>query len=417
MHLGIDIGTSSIKSILGNAQGEVVASHSFALDVQRPEPSYSEQNPEQWWHGVETTIRAIKQQASTALSQVKSIGLSGQMHGLVALDKAHQVIRPAILWNDTRSHRQAAKLDKNTPAFRAEGGNIVMPGFTAPKFVWMAENEPENAAKTALILLPKDYIRLRMSGEAVSDLSDASGTLWVDIVKRNWSDTLLGACGLSIAQMPRLEESWQGSTFLRRDIADSWGIDGQPVIAGAGDNAAAACGLGITNNQDSFISLGTSGVVFTATNAPSPNPGKAVHTFCHALPERWHQMGVILAATDCLNWFSEITNTPVQEMMQQVENSHITASEVLFHPYLSGERTPHNNAHASAGFFGLRRGHSQQDMLTGILQGVGFALYDSIQVLGLAKGHHFLVTGGGAHSQAWLQMIADLSGCHLSRPV
>ena len=257
-----------------------------------------------------------------------------------------------------------------------------MPGFTAAKAVWMQRHEPELFAKINKILLPKDFIRLQMTGEFCAEMSDGAGTLWMDVAQRCWSDELLGACGLNSNQMPRLIEGSEISGTLRRDIATSWGIEDTPVVAGgAGDNAAAACGLGVTASGDAFLSLGTSGVVFAVTDSFSPAPENGAHAFCHAIPETWHQMGVILAATDCLNWLAEITGQTVSALLHDIETSKTGPSPVLFHPYLSGEWTPHNDAEARGAFFGLSRAHDRREITRAVVEGVAFALADAVDVL------------------------------------
>ena len=271
MFLGLDLGTSAVKALLVDENGHPVASQSAPLAVSRPHQGWSEQDPEEWWQSATLAVRKLGQSNPREIAAVTAIGLSGQMHGLTALDSAMRPLRPAILWNDTRSAPQATRLDRSHPEFRTTGGNAVMPGFTAPKAVWMAEAEAELFAATAMVLLPKDYLRLRMTGEAVSEMSDAGGTLWLDVAARDWSDRLLELCGLTRSNMPRLVEGSAVSGRLRAEIAREWGIDGLPLVAGGGgDNAAAAVGLGTIAPGDSFLSLGTSGVVFTVTDGFAP---------------------------------------------------------------------------------------------------------------------------------------------------
>ena len=419
MFLGIDLGTSAVKALLVDEHGTVVASQSAALSVSRPHQGWSEQDPGSWWQAADLAVRQLGREQAAGIAAVRAIGLSGQMHGLTALDAAQRPLRPAILWNDTRSSAQAARLDSTYPEFREIGGNAVMPGFTAPKAVWMAEAEPESFSSTALILLPKDYLRLRMTGEAVSDMSDAAGTLWLDVAARDWSDRLLELCGLDRSNMPRLVEGSAPSGQLRAEIAREWGIDGRPVVAGGGgDNAAAAVGLGTVAPGDSFLSLGTSGVVFTVTDRFAPAAESGAHAFCHALPDSWHQMGVILAASDCLSWLCDITGTDIDTLMRDLANTDLAAADLLFHPYLSGERTPHNDADARGGFFGLARHHGRGEMTRAVLQGVAFAIADATQVLANAgtAPTRLLATGGGAKNEIWLAYIAAMTGVPVDLP-
>lgn len=419
MYLGIDIGTSAVKLLLVDMTGAPVASASSELDILRPQSGFSEQDPEWWWQAVNKAAGELRGTYPNYMAAIRSIGLSGQMHGMVALNKDDQVLRPAILWNDTRCAAEADELDKNEPAFRDIGGNAVMPGFTAPKALWMARNEPELFAQISTILLPKDYVRFCMSGEKVSEMSDAAGTLWLDVAGRCWSEPLLAATGLSMHHMPRLVEGSAVSCKLRADIADDWGIEGQPVIAGGGgDNAAAAIGLGIAAPGDGFVSLGTSGVVFTVTENFAPAAASGAHAFCHAVPHTWHQMGVILAASDCVSWLCEITGLDVETLMADMAKTDLADTSILFHPYLSGERTPHNNAEARGGFFGLSRADGPGDMARAVLQGVSFAIADAMDVLRSAGGapQRLLATGGGANNHQWLSYVASVTGCPIAVP-
>jgi len=413
MYLGIDLGTSAVKALLVDGAGAVVASRSAPLSVSRPHAGWSEQDPQEWWQATDAAVTALAGAFPSQMAAVRAIGLSGQMHGLTALDAADEVIRPCILWNDTRSAAEAEQMDLAEPAFRTIGGNAVMPGFTAPKASWMARHEPQDFERIASILLPKDYLRLRMSGERLSDMSDSAGTLWMDVAERCWSDELLGACGLTQEQMPGLVEGSAPAGRLRAEVARAWGIDGAPVIAGGGgDNAAAAVGLGVTSPGDAFLSLGTSGVVFAVTDSFAPAADSGAHAFCHAVEDSWHQMGVILAASDCVAWLCEVTGADVDTLMAELAAHPVETSEVMFHPYLSGERTPHNDARARGGFFGLARHHGRVDLTRAVLQGVAFAIGDATDVLRQAGGgpSALLATGGGAKNDRWLSCIAAVTG-------
>ena len=419
MYLGLDLGTSAVKALLVDGAGVVTGSRSAPLTVDRPHTGWSEQDPESWWQATCDAAIALARAFPSQMAAVRAIGLSGQMHGMTALDAADEVIRPCILWNDTRSAAQARRMDEETPSFRAVGGNAVMPGFTAPKAVWMAEHEPDAFARVSRILLPKDYLRLRMSGEYLSDMSDSAGTLWMDVAARDWSDALLEACGLSRSQMPALVEGSAPAGQLRPEIARIWGIEGTPVIAGGGgDNAAAAVGLGVTRPGDAFLSLGTSGVVFAVTDSFAPAADSGAHAFCHALENVWHQMGVILAASDCVAWLCEVSGADVEKLMADLDAAPQEATDLMFHPYLSGERTPHNDAAARAGFFGLARHHGRVDLTRAVLQGVAFAIADAGDVLRAAGGapSALLATGGGAKNSRWLSYIAAVTDIPIMLP-
>ena len=418
MYLGLDIGTSAIKALLLDDGFAFIATATQGLSVERPQEGYAEQDPQAWCVAIDKVMKELSDRAPDAMRKVVSIGLSGQMHGMVALDNQGAVLRPAILWNDVRCGDEAQALDKAHPAFREIGGNAVMAGFTAPKVAWCAAHEPDIFTQIAMVLLPKDYVRYWLSGEMISDLSDTSGTLWLDVGKRDYSDTLLSAVGLSRDQVPALAEGAHPAGHLKAELAQKWGIQGRAVIAGAGDNAAAACGLGATRPGDGFISLGTSGVVFMVTDRFAPATESGAHAFCHALPDLWHQMGVILSATDSLTWLSEITNKTVLELAELAAAIAPASHNCFFHPYLSGKRTPHNDAEAKGGFIGLARTHGVAEMAYAVLEGVAFALGDCVDVLRQAgsQPHHLIATGGGAKNTHWLQMIADVTQCEIALP-
>ncbi len=301
MYIGLDLGTSGLKGILIDDNQRVLAEATAPLNVQRPHDGWSEQLPADWVTAAEAVMDQL---GAHGLSRVRAIGLSGHMHGATLLDKSDEVLRPCILWNDTRSHAEAAAMDAN-PIFRAQSGNIVFPGFTAPKLAWVRKHEPKIWDKIAKVLLPKDYLRLWLTGAHVAEMSDAAGTSWLDTGARDWSDDLLAATGLSRDHMPSLVEGSDVSGHMRDTLAARWGLPKGVVIAGGGgDNAASGVGVGVVRAGEAFVSLGTSGVLFAANAGYQPDPATAVHTFCHALPNTWHQMGVILAATDALNWYA-----------------------------------------------------------------------------------------------------------------
>ncbi len=411
MYLGLDLGTSSVKAIIMNEQGDVVASHSIPLTLSRPHPQWSEQDPQAWW---QATDEAIKQLSRTQpMEQIQAIGLSGQMHGAVLLDAQQNILRPAILWNDGRSVKQCLRLAKQYPQFKEITGNLVMPGFTAPKLQWVAENEAEIFCQIAHVLLPKDFLRWKMSGNFASDMSDAAGTLWLDMQKRDWSDELLAATGLSRCQMPTLFEGNQITGYLLPEIAKKWQMKQVPIIAGGGDNAAGAIGVGVYQPGQGMLSLGTSGVYFVVSEKFLQNSDNAVHSFCHALPQTWHLMSVILSAASCLDWVCQLTGiSDVGAMFKEIEQHAHSDSSLLFLPYLSGERTPYNNADAKGVFWELTHQHQRADLCRAVLEGVSFALRQGIEVADKAGQHADNITliGGGARSEYWRQLLADITG-------
>ena len=414
MYIGIDLGTSGVKAILLSAQGEVLAAHTEKLDVSRPHPLWSEQDPEQWWLATDRAMKALGAQHS--LHEVKALGIAGQMHGATLLDKNQQVLRPAILWNDGRCGEECAMLEARVPDSRDITGNLMMPGFTAPKLLWVQRHEPEIFSRVAKVLLPKDYLRLRMTGDFASDMSDAAGTLWLDVAKRDWSDTMLDACQLSREQMPKLYEGSEITGALTPSVAQAWNMPAVPVVAGGGDNAAGAVGVGMADAGQAMLSLGTSGVYFAVSDGYRSNPQSAVHSFCHALPGKWHLMSVMLSAASCLDWAAKLTGLgTVPALIDAAQQANEEADAVWFLPYLSGERTPHNNPNAKGVFFGLTHQHGPAELARAVLEGVGYALADGMDVVhecGLRPTSITLI-GGGARSAYWRQMLADISGHQL----
>ncbi|MDX8527172.1 xylulokinase [Mesorhizobium sp. MSK_1335] len=408
MYLGLDLGTSGVKALLIDDGQNVIGSGHGSLDVSRPHPGWSEQDPAHWVAACETAISELKASHPKELAAVKGIGLSGQMHGATLLDASDKVLRPCILWNDTRSHVEAAALDAE-PRFRKLTGNIVFPGFTAPKLTWVKEHEAKVFAAVAKVLLPKDYLRLWLTGEHISEMSDSAGTSWLDVGKRGWASELLAATSLDEKHMPSLVEGTAKAGALRSELASKWGIAaGIPIAGGAGDNAASACGMGTVGAGNAFVSLGTSGVLFAANASYLPNPESAVHTFCHALPATWHQMGVILSATDSLNWLSEITGKSARELTGELGDTLKAPTGVTFLPYLSGERTPHNDSAIRGSFTGLAHESSRAVLTQAVLEGVAFAFRDSLEALKKAGTTLTRVTaiGGGSRSRYWLKAVA-----------
>lgn len=418
MYLGIDLGTSGIKALLIDANQKVVASGHAKLDVSRAHAGWSEQNPLDWVHASEEAIGELKASHAKELAAVKGIGLSGHMHGATLLDASDRVLRPCILWNDTRSHAEAAALDGD-PRFRRITGNIVFPGFTAPKLAWVKKHEPEIFSSIAKVLLPKDYLRVWLAGEYLSDMSDSAGTSWLDVEKRAWSAELLAATDLREKQMPGLVEGTEPAGILRAELAAKWGMGANVVIAGgAGDNAASAVGMGTVQPGQAFVSLGTSGVLFAANGSYLPNPESAVHTFCHALPNAWHQMGVILSASDSLNWLAGITGKSAGDLTSELGETLKAPGEVSFLPYLSGERTPHNDAAIRGAFSGLAHQSGRAELTQAVLEGVAFAFRDSLEALRAAGTNLSRATaiGGGSRSAYWLKSIATALGIAIDVP-
>ncbi|ARQ60015.1 xylulose kinase [Rhizobium sp. Kim5] len=418
MYLGFDLGTSGVKAMLIDGDQTIVGSANGSLDVSRPHSGWSEQEPAHWVRATQEALAGLKAKHPKELAAVRGIGLSGQMHGATLIDAADKVLRPCILWNDTRSHVEAAALDAD-PRFRALTGNIVFPGFTAPKLAWVRKHEPDVFAKVAKVLLPKDYLRLWLTGEYISEMSDSAGTSWLDTGKRVWSSDLLAATDLSEEQMPTLVEGTAQAGKLRAELAAQWGISGDVVVAGgAGDNAASACGMGTVSDGAAFVSLGTSGVLFAANGSYLPKPESAVHAFCHALPNTWHQMGVILSATDALNWHSGVTGKSAADLTGELGETLKAPTGVTFLPYLSGERTPHNNAVIRGAFIGLEHESSRAVLTQAVLEGVAFAIRDNLEALRSAGTGISRVTaiGGGSRSRYWLASIATALGVPVDLP-
>jgi len=419
MYLGLDLGTSGLRAILLRAgDGAVVAASNQTYGVSHPRPGWSEQNPLDWVHACQNAMADLLRQAPEAVPEIKGIGISGQMHGAVLLDESGAVLRPCILWNDTRAASEAAALDSD-PDFRAISGNIVFPGFTAPKLMWCASHEPNIFARVAKVLLPKDYLRYWLTGTYIGEMSDAAGTSWLDVEARDWSATLLAKSGMRRDQMPDLVEGSAVSGQVRAELLDEWGITRPVVVAGGGaDNAAAACGTGCLAEGSGFVSLGTSGVLLAARNSCVPDPESAVHTFCHAVPGRWYQMGVILAATDALNWLSSNLGQSPEALSALTGDALTAPSNVLFLPYLSGERTPHNDARIRGAFIGLDISTDPAELTRAVMQGVAFALRDSLESLKTtgAELSRLLAIGGGTKSGYWLTLLATVLNLPLDLP-
>jgi xylulokinase len=414
MYLGLDLGTSELKAILLTPDHRIVAQAQASLTISQPQALWSEQAPQDWAAALFAVCDQLAAEHPQVMADVRAIGLAGQMHGAVLLDAADAVLRPAILWNDGRSHAQCAELERDVPTASRIAGNHAMPGFTAPKLLWVREHEPQLFRQVKTVLLPKDYLRLLLTGEKATDCSDASGTFWLDIAARAWSAPLLDACGLDARHMPRLVEGNMPAGTLLPELARRWGMRPGIIIAGGGgDNAASAVGMGVVAPGQGFVSLGTSGVIFIVSDGYRPNPSAAVHAFCHALPGIWHQMSVMLAAASGLRWITQLTGRK-NEAVLLAEVEALSAAERLaapiFLPYLRGERTPHNDPLAKGAFIGLTQSHNAADLAYAVIEGVAFGLRDGLTALtgpNHAAGPLAMV-GGGARSLFWSQLLADI---------
>ncbi|MGQ0486568.1 MAG: xylulokinase [Hyphomicrobiales bacterium] len=417
MYLGLDIGTSAVKAVLTDRAQRIVASASVPLTTSRPRELWSEQNPDDWWQAAQRVVAQLREQAGADWRGMKAIGLSGQMHGTVLLDRHNRVIRPAILWNDGRAHAEAAELRRRIPGIGEIAGVPPMAGSTAPKLLWLRQHEPDSFAAIAKILLPKDYVRLRLTGSFATDMCDAAGSLLFDTGKRQWSKEIVAACGLPLEALPPALEGNAVSGHLRDDIARFWGLEGRiAVAAGAGDAAAGAIGIGAVDEGDGFISLGTSAQYFVTRESYRPAPASLIHTFCHGLPGRWFQMAALLNGAGCLSWVAgTLGEKDVGKLLREAEAAFAGPSPLIFLPYLTGERTPHNNPHAKGVFFGLTPATRREDMVLAVLEGVALALADCQTYLAAAGPlpQEPGVIGGGSKSALWMRILAAV----LDRPL
>ena len=402
--VGLDVGTTGVKAVAVDPEGAVLARAARPYPLSSPQPGWSEQDPEDWWRAAESALAEV-----SAGHDVAGIGLSGQMHGLVALGADGRPLRPAILWNDQRTGEECAEIEDRIGVERLIEltGNRALAGFTAPKLLWLRRHEPATFARIARICLPKDYVRLRLTGEWATDVADASGTLLLDVARRQWSDEMLDALDIPASWLPPVLESPETS-------GEAGGI---PVAAGAGDCAAAAIGVGITAPGPLSIVLGTSGVVFAALPDYRPEPAGRLHTFCHAVPGTWHAMGVMLSAAGSLQWFRDALAPEMSfdGLMGEADGSGPGADGLLFLPYLAGERTPHADPQARGAFVGLTLHHDRGALVRAVLEGVAFGLRDSLELLrGLGVDASLgKVSGGGSRSDVWLGIIASVLGIPL----
>jgi xylulokinase len=401
--VGIDVGTTGVKAIAIDEQGKVLAGAERGYVLSTPQPGWAEQSPEDWWAAAEAALAEV-----SAGREVAGIGLSGQMHGLVCLDARDRVIRPAILWNDQRTAAECTEIEERVGRSRLIEltGNRALTGFTAPKLLWLRRHEPDAYARIAHVMLPKDYVRLRLTGERATDVADASGTLLFDVAGRRWSDEVLGALELPAAWLPEALESPAISGTVR-----SGALAGVPVAAGAGDQAAAALGVGVDRPGPVSVVLGTSGVVLAALPAYAHDPEARVHAFCHAVPNGWQAMGVMLAAAGSLAWLRDVAAPGLgfDELLAEAERWPPGAEGLLFAPYLAGERTPHADPDARGAFTGLSLRHDRGALARAVLEGVAFGLRDSLALLRELGGEPTAgrASGGGARSALWRRVVAS----------
>ncbi|NLC56876.1 MAG: xylulokinase [Armatimonadetes bacterium] len=430
--LGIDVGTSGTKALVIREDGRTLGSATVDYPLATPRPGWAEQDPADWWRATGAAVRAACQRASLAPEQISAIGLSGQMHGSVFLDEAHQVLRPAILWCDQRT---AAQCETITAHVGAENVvritcNRVLTGFTAPKIVWLKEHEPETYARVRKVLLPKDYLRFRLTGEFATEVSDASGTALFDVPRRQWSGEILDALEIPTSWLPKVYESPEVSGRVSAAAAAETGLKaGTPVVGGGGDQAAGAVGNGIVSPGAVSIALGTSGVVFAYADEPVMDPQLRTHTFCHAVPGKWHVMGVMLSAGGSLRWYRDtlaepevavarrLGVDPYEVITDEAAQAPLGAEGLLFLPYLTGERTPYPDPNARGVFFGLSLRHDHRHLARAVIEGVSFGLRDSFDILrelGVPIGE-VRVAGGGARSRLWREILAAMLGMPLSQ--
>jgi xylulokinase len=414
--LGLDVSTTGAKALLIDGAGVVVSSATTDLPLSTPSPLWSEQSPLDWWEGIVQSIRQVLTDAGVSGTQVRGVGMTGQMHGLVLLDAAGHVLRPAILWNDQRTGAQCDEIRNRLGKARLIQltGNDALTGFTAPKILWVREHEPEVYAKIAQILLPKDYIRYQLTGDFATDKAGAAGTLLMDIKSRNWSPEMLDALEIASGWLPRTHEGPEVTGKVCAEAAEATGLrPGTPVVGGGGDQAAQAVGVGAVEPGIVALTLGTSGVVFASTSGPFVEPEGRLHAFCHAVPDRWHLMGVMLSAAGSLRWYRD-TLAPsfdFDALLAPAAEVPAGSGGLLFLPYLTGERTPHPDPLARGAFVGLTVRHGQAHMTRAVLEGVAFGLRDSFELIksaGLAEIRQVRVSGGGAKSPLWRQILADV---------
>ena len=421
MYIGIDLGTSGVKSILIDHDQNILSVAYAKLEVDSPKDGYNEQNPYDWINATENCLLQLQKKQPKEFSTTMSIGISGHMHGATLIDNKGDVVRPCILWNDTRSYKECLEFEDQKFNVRQISGNITMPGFTAPKINWIKKNEPENYNKINKVLLPKDFLRFYLTGEFFSEMSDASGTLWLDIKNRQWSEKLLSASFLTKEHMPVLVEGNEEAGILKNSLKNKFNFKNNVIIVGgAGDNAASAAGLGITEENQSFISVGTSGVFFTPTSIFLSNTNDAVHSFCHCLPNKWHLMSVMLSASNCLDWVCSVTESSIDQALKNAESFAKNINNIInapyFLPYMSGERTPHNDPYVRGSFHHLKITNNQAALQYAVLEGISFGILDGFHSINSvnSKFEDIYLVGGGSKSLFWNQLLSSILNRKLS---
>lgn len=419
MYLGIDLGTSAMKClVIDEDQNLIKTVSSEEIPLSSLHNGWSEQDPKLWIQALDQCLFKLKQDNN--LKEIKSISFSGHMHGATCLDKDNQVLRPCMMWNDTRSHQECIEIMSYNSVLDISG-NIAMPGFTAPKVLWLKHNEPKIFDQIYKVLLPKDYLRLYLTGEYFSDLSDAAGTYWLDVGQRKWSPELVEASSMRLDQMPTLCEGTEQTGILKKEVADQYGFDVScKVYGGAGDNAAAAVGLGLYEEGNASLSLGTSGVIFGSTNNFLKNYDDAIHSFCHCLPNTWHLMSVMLSCTSNINWFKKTFDSSIEEITENLykflteKNKMINAPYFL--PYLTGERTPINDPHVRASFHQMGIDSDRASLIYALIEGISFGLNNNYQALSKTgiKLENIYVIGGGSKNDSWLKLLASILNRNLS---
>jgi xylulokinase len=419
--LGLDISTTGAKALLMDEAGQVVSSATSPLTLSTPRPLWSEQTPGDWWAGISKSIRLALTKVGLPSSEIAAIGLTGQMHGLVLLDENGEVLRPAILWNDQRTGRQCDEIRARLGKDRLIQitGNDALTGFTAPKILWVQQNEPEIWAKTRHILLPKDFIRYKLTGEFAIDKAGGAGTILFDLKTRTWSEEVTTALEIPPSLLPATFEGPEITGWISQEAASETGLTvGTPVVGGGGDQAAQAVGVGAVQPGIIALTLGTSGVVFAATEEPLIEPEGRLHAFCHAVPDRWHFMGVMLSAAGSLQWYRDtfFPDADFDELVSEAESAPLGCEGLLFLPYLTGERTPHPDPLARGAFVGLTIRHNRDHVTRAVLEGVSFGIKDSFELIrasGLAAIEQVRISGGGARSATWRQIMANVLGAEL----
>jgi xylulokinase len=418
LFLGVDVSTTGAKALLIDESGKVLATATTALSLQTPKPLWSEQDPQEWWSGTAASIKKALADAGAKGDEVAAVGLTGQMHGLVLLDGDRNVLRPAILWNDQRTGAECEEIESRVGRSELirEVGNVALAGFTAPKILWVRNNEPDVYAKAKLVLLPKDYVRLRLTGEAAMDKAGGSGTILFELKARNWSKTVLDKLDIPADWLPPTFEGPEITGKITAEAATATGLaEGTPVMAGGGDQAAGAVGAGAVRPGVVSLTLGTSGVIFATTDSPLVEPEGRLHAFCHAVPGKWHFMGVTLSAAGSLQWYHDTLtpNDSFDTIVAEAEKAPAGSEGLLFLPYLSGERTPYPDPHARGSFVGLTVRHGRAHMTRSVLEGVAFSMKDCFELLkgaGLGTVSEVRIAGGGAKGPLWRKIVASALG-------